>query len=400
MTTDKTHPFEALLDSGFVPRGDQATPFSDQLEQILSGQLQPAIVFQPIVDLRRGAVTGYEALSRFPRELNLAPDIIFQRAGRLGRRMELEHMVCALVLEQRAQLPEGCFLTMNLGPDYLLSPLWQQLVESQSDLGGLVIEITEETSISNYDEIRERSAQIRARGGLVAVDDAGSGYASLQHILELRPDFIKLNRNFVRDCHLDRAKSTMVEMMSAAADRLDAWVIAEGVETPQELDELIRIGVPLAQGYLLARPENAMLALSRKVAAELVNASTANQRATLAPHVVACGLSLSLDAAITHLNQQMEDHLVVVVDRYKRPVQVVERHPLLGIRILEHFTSTPATAAPRQVLYRALSRPADLRFDPLIVINNDSECIGSVSMDRLMTMAMSLETQDTSTTRS
>jgi EAL domain-containing protein (putative c-di-GMP-specific phosphodiesterase class I) len=391
---EKARSFESLIDSGFVPRtGATAPQFSEQIEQVLTGGITPDIFFQPIVDLRRGAVSGYEALARFPRELNLAPDIIFQRAGKLGMRMELEHLVCSLVLKNRSKLPEGCFLTMNLGPDFLLSDQWQQLLASESDLAGVVIEITEETSISNYDEIRERSGQIRSRGGLVAVDDAGSGYASLQHILELRPDFIKLNRNFVLDCHVDRAKSTMIEMMGAAADRLDAWVIAEGVETVQELEELVRIGVPLAQGYLLARPESEMHPLTEQVAAELHRASRMNRQKTLEPHITPCGMSVSIESASELLQKETEHSVAVVLDRRKRPVHMIERHPHLGIRMLENFTRTQISSPPRQVLYRALARAVEVRFDPLVVVNNEGECVGTVTIDRLMSSVLTLEAQ-------
>ncbi len=83
---------------------------------------------------------------------------------------------------------------------------------------------------------------------MAAVDDAGSGYSSLQHIMEMRPNFIKLDRNFITNCDSDPAKSVLIEMLGKAANRLDAWIIAEGIETKEELAELIRLGVPLVQG--------------------------------------------------------------------------------------------------------------------------------------------------------
>lgn len=388
---DRTASFETLLDSGFVPKADDGLQFAQDLERVLSGELMPDIYFQAIVDLRRGLVTGYEALARFPTELNTAPDVFFQRAAKLGRRMELEHMVCGQVLSHRRKLPVGCFLTMNLGPDYLLSDLWLQLLAGERDLAGVVIEITEETSISSYDAIRERSSQIRLMGGLVAVDDAGSGYASLQHILELRPDFIKLNRNFVKECHVDRAKSTMIEMMGAAADRLDAWVIAEGVEIVQELEEILRIGVPLAQGFLLARPEMQMLGVTEQVAEELIRYRRMNPQKTLEPHMTSCQICLSAQGAEDLLGLEQEQLIVVVVDRWKRPVQILERHPLLGVRWLETLTRAQISSSPREVLHRALARPGGLRFDPMVVVNNEGECVGMITMDRLMMSVLTIE---------
>jgi EAL domain-containing protein (putative c-di-GMP-specific phosphodiesterase class I) len=368
-----------------------ALPFTKQLDRILSGELTTELLFQPIVDLRRGVVTGYEALARFPVGMDMSPDVCLRRAGLLGRRQELEHLLCGMVLTRRCLLPRNRFLTMNLGPDYLMSDMWQQLLVTERDLAGVVIEITEESSISNYEEIRTRSEQIRAMGGLVAVDDAGAGYASLQHILELRPDFIKLNRHFVKDCHLDRAKSTMIEMMSAAADRLDAWVIAEGVETIPELDELIRIGVPLAQGYLLAHPEVAMEELDQAVAGDISQRSRMNLGRTLQPHLSACALSSTVRAAGELLNAQKSCTAAVVTDRWRHPTQVLHRHPLVGVRVMSNFTKAQVSSSPRQVLHRALSREAETRFDPVVVINNEGECVGIVDIDRLMLLELSFD---------
>jgi EAL domain-containing protein (putative c-di-GMP-specific phosphodiesterase class I) len=391
---NRTQFFETLLERRTPPDiGTEMHLFSHRLDRLLSGDLVPEIYFQPIIDLRRGAVTGYEALARFPEEMQLAPEACFQRATQLGRRIELEHMVCGIVLSKRADLPRGCFLTMNLGPDYLLSDLWQELLTTQADLSGVVIEITEETSISSYDEIRERSAQIRTMGGLVAVDDAGAGYASLQHILELRPDFIKLNRHFVRNCHQDRAKSTMIEMMGAAADRLDAWIIAEGVETVPELEELIRIGVPLAQGYLLARPNMRMQGVNAQVAEDLTRRAEIYRDQTVEPHLSPSAMCSSVRAGEELLKGNEVYTAAVVVDRWKHPLSVVQNHPQAGVRILESFTKTQVSSSPHQVLFRALARERAVRLDPVVVINNEGECVGVVEIDHLMSMVLSFDSR-------
>jgi EAL domain-containing protein (putative c-di-GMP-specific phosphodiesterase class I) len=98
-------------------------------------------------------------------------------------------------------------------------------------------------------------ATVRQAGGRVAVDDAGAGYASLRHILELRPDFVKLDRSLVAAVDRDPAIIAVVQMLGDFTSRLDSWLIAEGIERLEEMDVLASLGVPLGQGYLLGRPE-------------------------------------------------------------------------------------------------------------------------------------------------
>jgi EAL domain-containing protein (putative c-di-GMP-specific phosphodiesterase class I) len=161
----------------------------------------PEFWFQPIADLRRGTVAGYEVLARFPVRSGLPPDLCFQQAAKLGRRLQLEDLCARSALESRPALFTNHFLTINVSPGYLLSECWQTLLRGAGDLAGVIFEITEEDSIADYATTRDRIEQIRTQGGMVAIDDAGAGYASLKHILELRPNFIKLDRMFIRNCH-------------------------------------------------------------------------------------------------------------------------------------------------------------------------------------------------------
>ena len=119
--------------------------------------------------------------------------------------------------------------------------------------------------------LQHKLALIRDRGGFAAVDDAGSGYSSLKHIMEIRPNFIKLDRSFVNGCNTEPAKAVLIDMIGKAANRLDAWIIAEGIENSDELDQLIRLTVPLGQGFYLARPEPAMRLLRAEQIASIVS---------------------------------------------------------------------------------------------------------------------------------
>ena len=107
----------------------------------------------------------------------------------------------------------------------------------------MVIELTEHERIDSYAALEPALDRLRAAGALLAIDDAGAGYAGLQHVLSLRPDIIKLDRALVEGLDRDEAKRTLVEMIGTLAGRLDAWLLAEGIETGEELDVLDRARV-------------------------------------------------------------------------------------------------------------------------------------------------------------
>lgn len=359
--------------------------FGRQLDRILSGTLSLATHFQPIVDLQRGLVTGFEALARFPSEIGLPPDLVFGFARILGKAEALEVLATSQALAIRGFLPGNCFLTINVSPTFLLTEGWQGVLREAGDLGGVVIEVTEGSSVDDYSVLREKLMQIRQLGGSVAVDDAGAGYASLSHILQLKPEFIKLDRSFIQNCHLDRAKATLIEMMGAAANRMDAWIVAEGVELPQELEQLIALGVPLAQGYLLGRPSPALGEL-RDDLAQTIRQRNQGKSPTLSlhQHLRTCTTHNTIAEAEESFDQLAETDAVVIIDQWKRPVHVMERHALLGKRMLEadfmrvHINSDPAT-----VLRRAITRSSTSRFDPIVVIGEEGEVLGLLRVESL-----------------
>ena len=224
------------------------------IDRILTGEQDLKIVVQPIVDLARGVVCGYEALSRFTGPPDATPDRWFDAAGRLGRSGALEARAIEAALARRADLPINCFLTLNVSPHALAAQEVQDVFAQAGSLAGIVVELTEQSVVDDYDELLARLQPLRDAGALIAVDDAGAGYASLRHVLAIRPDLVKLDRSLADGVDRDPAKAAVVEMLGALAGRLDAWLLAEGIEREAELETLVGLGVPLAQGYLLARP--------------------------------------------------------------------------------------------------------------------------------------------------
>ena len=232
---------------------DELTKWRDALDGVLAGAgLRLAV--QPIVDTLHADVVGYEVLARFTGPPDAPPNVWFEWAEALGRGSALDAHIVRLSLELRDYLPSDTFLTINVVPQHLKDP---EVVAAFADAGSLdrvVLELTEHHTIDDYAAIAELLAPLRDAGAKVAIDDAGSGYAGLQWLMALSPDLIKLDRALIDRIDEDEVKTALVEMLGSFADRIDAWVLAEGVERMAELDVILRLGVPLAQGYLFCRP--------------------------------------------------------------------------------------------------------------------------------------------------
>ena len=212
------------------------------------GGLQP--VFQPIVRLADGAVVGYEALSRFP-FAGSGPEECFARAMEVGRAVELEEAALRAI-GRAGSPPAGELLFVNVSPAALADPRVQQLRGDLPDR--LVLEVTERDAVDDYDELRAHLGCWTSNGVRLAVDDTGSGYASMRHAIQLLPEFLKLDRTLINGVDRDRMRQALVRSLVTFAREVGATVIAEGVETARQLRWLRESDVTLAQGYLFARP--------------------------------------------------------------------------------------------------------------------------------------------------
>jgi EAL domain-containing protein (putative c-di-GMP-specific phosphodiesterase class I)/CheY-like chemotaxis protein len=208
-------------------------------------------VFQPIVNLASLAIVGYEALTRFAD--GLRPDLRFTEASSVGLGHDYELAAIEAALKAAPALPAGAFLTLNMSPGLVLESGRRLRKMIQATERRLVLELTEHVPIDDYAALRDaigRLGQVR-----LAVDDAGAGFASLRHILELRPTFAKLDISLVRGIEADELRQALVAGLEYFALRSGCRLIAEGVESEDEATVLRRLGVEFAQGYLFGRPE-------------------------------------------------------------------------------------------------------------------------------------------------
>jgi diguanylate cyclase (GGDEF)-like protein len=220
------------------------------------------IAFQPIIDLHGRRCAGVEALARFPEPFS-PPDRTLASAEALGLRLELERLVIREAWKIIPELGPDQFLALNVAPDALLELARRANLRDDLPLSQLVVEVTEHAVIDRYPPLLDELAPLRAQGLRVAVDDAGAGYASLRHVLQLRPDFIKVDRSLIHGIAHDRAKRAAVRACQSIALDLRASLIAEGVERSEDLAVAIELGLRAAQGYLLGKPSTDAEALSQ-----------------------------------------------------------------------------------------------------------------------------------------
>lgn len=212
-------------------------------------------VFQPIVDLSSGATVGTEALTRFTDGSDT--ETRFREAAGCGLGTDLElATIDAALHDALALAPEFAWISLNVSPALLLSQAAALSKALRARRRDVVLELSEQEAVTDYDAVRDVVGSL-GTGLRLSIDDAGSGFASLRHILYLRPDFVKLDRSWVHDVDVDPARQALIAGLRHFADQTGARLVAEGIEREAELDTLVGLRVDLGQGYLLGRPEMA-----------------------------------------------------------------------------------------------------------------------------------------------
>lgn len=212
-------------------------------------------VYQPIVSLRTREVMGYEALTRFAD--GTPPDIRFARAALVGLGFEFELAAIEAAIAAAPPVARGGFLALNVSPGLVVTAGKNLKRLFKRWKGRIILEVTEHAPIANYDEFRWAVGRI---GNVeVSIDDAGAGYASLRHILELGPAWVKLDMSLVRNIDADPLRQALVAGLAHFGNRAGPRLVAEGVEREEEAACLLELGVEFAQGFLVGRPERAKL---------------------------------------------------------------------------------------------------------------------------------------------
>ncbi|MCP2073897.1 UNVERIFIED_ORG: diguanylate cyclase (GGDEF)-like protein [Pseudomonas lini] len=315
---------------------------TEQLSALSSILAQSGLhsLFQPIICLSERRIVGYEALTRGPSNSPLhSPIALLSVARQAGRLSELElacrRSACQRFNEQK--LPGKLFL--NVSPESLLESSHQtgRTLQLLQDFGiapsQVVIELTEQTPIDDFQLLQTALHHYRAMGFSIALDDLGAGYSSLRLWSELRPDYVKIDRHFIDGIHQDALKREFVGSILKIARASRAQVIAEGIELPEELAVLIEMGVDLVQGYLLARPQEQPSKDARALMPRQDSGVVA-----LTDEVSDLGALLNEQPAVTHntptatvleaFRRQANLNSLAVLDDQEQPCGIVHRHSL------------------------------------------------------------------------
>ena len=252
-----------------------------------------------------------------------------------------------------------------------------------ADLTRVVLELTEHTRPGDQAAATEVLTAVRAAGGQIAMDDAGTGYAGLSTLLSLRPQIVKLDRELITGIDQDPVKRALVEVFGDLAGRMNAWVLAEGIETYAELDALIGLGVPLGQGYALARPAPE---LPSALDEETVNhIRTTAARTSLHTHVASL-----IRPALVGTDPERDD---VLLSPTGQPAQVREQNqpPRPEPQRWAPAMTVAPSAALTEVARRAMARPVPDRFAPLVCTDGQGGVLGLICIDDLMGALCRLE---------
>lgn len=219
------------------------------------------VLTQPIMDLKTGEVYGWEILSRGPKNSVFHnPVELFEFADQTDSLPELEWLVIQKALREitERQIKEQVFINItpvSLSDPQLLGRLLEQLKLAGRDSSQIIFEITERHSINDFEQMASIVRSYRTQGFRFAVDDAGSGYSSLQSISELIPDIIKIDKSVIRNIDREAVKVAMLRSLLYFAEHINCTVIAEGVEREEEANVLLQNQVHMGQGYYFARPQ-------------------------------------------------------------------------------------------------------------------------------------------------
>lgn len=210
------------------------------------------ILHQPIHDLRSGRPVGVECLARFADAAERGPDCWFAEAATVGLGPELELLAVRAALNTLRHVPTDCYIAVNVSPETVIGGSLRPLVVGASR-DRLVIEVTEHDAVNDYVALAAELKWLQSHAR-IAIDDVGSGYSGLRHIVDLRPDILKLDMSLTRQIDTDPARRALAHALVCFAREIGCKLVAEGVETEAERTTLAELEVGLAQGYLFSRP--------------------------------------------------------------------------------------------------------------------------------------------------
>jgi diguanylate cyclase (GGDEF)-like protein len=383
--------------------------------------------FQPIVDLHHGATLAWEVLSRGPRWMS-TPNEMFAAAQELGLLHELEYACRRAAFRTIAGLPPELVhkrYFLNVSPHVLsdraaMDRLVQvDLAQHGLDKSNFVIEVTERESIVDYAAFEQQIRDYVQQGFRIALDDFGAGHSGLVTLVTCSPHFLKLDMSLSRDIHRHAYKQHLLKSLIAFAGSVDAALIAEGVESWEELETLARFGVRYAQGFLLGRPAPTPIEPAPNIRVQLrrimrqFNYREADLDEAVGPLVIRCHTLREKEKRGEDIDRMFRrdlalDHVAIVRD--ERPIGLITRKAYyaktggpVGYHLYQWKPAEDAANHAPLVVENAMSVPALAKlamertpeeiYDPVLVVDANGQLIGSVTIRQLIMRSTSLEVQ-------
>lgn len=345
------------------------------------------LAFEPVADLARGVICGFEAQARFPEGLDR--ERWEREAGEHGLERDPDAFVVAGVMAAREMLPDDCFLSFDLPMAALLREPVQRVLREAGRLDRLVAELAVGDEPVEEAALLPAVRKLRDEGATIAVDGVGNGHATLRQIAVLRPEFVKLDAKLVDGMHRDDAKHVIVDTLGHLASELDAWVVAQGVSRVEELDALIRLRTPLAQGSLIGVRAKTLT----RVGFPLASYVRERGAAAIEPGVLAALLERPPAAEHEGGREQLAALFdadpgllhVPLVDVRRRPAGLISRAAFeRGEASTGELLVVAPSARVPEVARRAVLRPPATRFDPVVCCDARGRYLGLVRIERLV----------------
>ena len=338
--------YSAIREAFNIAKGELDLRFAQLLPEFkdIIAKEQLNIVYQPLVSIHSGSIMGWEALVRGPENSPFhSPAVIFDLAEKSDLLYAVERICRKHAINNIGQLGPGQKLFLNIHPRTISDPgfVSGETLNFIKNAGfqpeNVVFEITERHHIQDYVLFNDTLHHYRKQGYLVAIDDMGAGFSSLQTIAEIKPDYLKVDMSLVRDINTSKVKRALLETFVAFAEKMGCMIIAEGIETSQELKTLMDIGVHYGQGFLLARPSfpkpliknNTIFKWSRN---QFEHSERSNGCAITAKSIMEAAVQVENDIPVAKIKELLDANEpisgVVIVDKMDKPLGLLMRYYL------------------------------------------------------------------------
>ena len=410
--------YNVLRDAQRVAKGTlglDALRYKKEFLEILHNKKLNTL-YQPIVSLSSGEILGWEALTRGPENSYFSrPEIIFRFAEELSLLFAMEKVCREKAISGIGELGLEQKVFLNVHPRTMSDPNFVkgetlQILHNHGLVPrNIVFEITERHSIKDFISFKQIVENYRGQGYRIAIDDVGAGFSGLQTIAEIQPDFIKIDMSLVRNIDSDFSRQSVVAALKSLAENINCKIIAEGIETQNELNALLLKGVHYAQGYYLARPRFPKPAVAGNIITYIrhrkITDHTSRRRYLCIGDLAVPVPVVSEETPVAKVKELLDDSRQsdssLIVVKEQETVGLVMRHNLHRIlssqygvplyyqrpvtTIMDHAPLVLESHAVLELAAElALSRDRDKLYDDLVVVDTDRNLVGVVSIQRLL----------------